>query len=285
MQSSAIYAQSDALALTPVYTHPHHAKPPTQELPWRELCRRRWRLAPDDGPALEELRAALPLPPALATWRQVYAFHHRAALPPRGPVTPTLLGPNAHRLLLAHASANGVAAWLLLGATPAGPTPALLPFRLLLQNLAHDTALIPYQRLRLVSIGAAAAAASCSMDVVDEAPPRARTISNTSVGTSLAVASSGSEGEGEEGEDVGVDVDAFFLDHEENSEEAPPLVSQQPKQAAAATAAAAKAGAGPCVVARNERRLDGAARIPWRRFNVCGCNRHVCFVAAALTGC
>lgn len=247
---------SHALVLTT--TWPLHP-PPKQELPWRELCRRRWRLAPDDGPALEELRAALPLPSALATWRQVYAFHHRAALPPRGPVTPTLLGPHAaNRLLLAHASVNGVAAWLFLGAVPAGPAPALLPFRLLLQNLAHDTALVPYQRLRLVS-------SSCSMDV-DEAPPRARAISNISVGTSLAAASSGSSGSEGEGEDADADghadVDAFFLDHEEKGDEVPPLpVSKQPKQAA-------KGGAGPCVVARNERRLDGAARIPWRRFKV-----------------
>jgi hypothetical protein len=43
----------------------------SQELPWRELCRRRWRLPSDDGPGLEELRAALLMAPTSASWREV----------------------------------------------------------------------------------------------------------------------------------------------------------------------------------------------------------------------
>ena len=213
------------------------------------------------------------------THEQVYTFHHRARLPPRGPFTPT---PCAHnRPLLAHASAHGLAAWLFLGPLPpssAAAPPPLLPFRLLLQNHGHDAALVPYQRLRLVAAATAASASAAPMDDANGAPIRgARTISALSVGTSLAASSSSSSAsEGEEGEEeaVHVDVDDFFL-HEEKGEEAPAA------PAAAVAVAAAKqqakpqrkqpkqAGAvGPCVVARNERQLEGGARIPWRRFKV-----------------
>jgi hypothetical protein len=201
---------------------------------------------------------------------QVYAFHHRARLPPRGPFTPTLLSSSATTtntpLLLAHASAHGIAAWLFLSATPStGPTPTLLPFRLLLQNHAHDAALVPYQRLRLV--------APSSPSDAKATPTRVRTISSLSVGTSHAAgssasSSSGSASDGEEAEEEEGDgsVDAFFL-NEEKGEEAPkPAKKPPPPQQLQRKPQGA--GAGPWVVARNERRLEGDARIPWRRFKV-----------------
>lgn len=214
----------------------------------------------------------MPLPPASATWRQVrsagclynafdstllmtricahpqvYTFHHRSRLSPRGPFVPTpqstIVG---NRLLLAHASSNGMAAWLFLGPLPPKPTPPLLlPFRLLLQNVAHDVACLPYQRLRLVITP------SADVTGVDGALTRARTISNVSVGTSHAAASSSGSSSSSDSDDD------FFLD--EDDEEGKGKQQQRKKHGVEA---------GPCVVACNERRLEGKERIPWRRFKV-----------------
>lgn len=218
----------------------------------------------------------------------MYAFHHRARLPPRGPFTPTPCSHhnnhnsssnnNNNRLLLAHASGNGLAAWLFLGALPSSSAATAtatgpLPLRLLLQNYAHDVALLPYQRLRLAAASSSSSASAMDVVVDGGAPThtRARTISHISAGTSLAAASSasssGSDNEGEE-EGEGGDVD-FFLDDEEKGEQ-PDAAQQQEQQQQGRRKHTHKDAhaAGPCVVARNERRLEGAARIPWRRFKV-----------------
>jgi len=168
----------------------------SQDLPWKELCRLRWKM--EDAELEETLQ-----PATMLGWRDVYV---QQALALRLPHFPNLLAVDSVTSL---GGSTGVCGWLLAGASSYIPLPspvgsstapqALLSLRLVVQNVAHDMITIPHQRFD-VHVGKQAASKQQDQKQGPRVIPT-RSISNTSSTTTASGgSSSGSDGEGEEDE-------------------------------------------------------------------------------------
>ena len=210
----------------------------------------------------------------------VYMLHLQARLAPRGPYASAspLRPPPA---CLAVGSANGVNAWLLLAprgcasggtlasqaasaflsvpassSSSSGGGCSIVSLRLLLQNATQDSVLVPFQRFRIALDDTAAAAAA--------AVRQARTISTASTATSHATASSSSSNDGssEDEED-----DRQGHHHDEGGPHCfREITAADLEHAGVALDAVAHHRAH--LIACNDVRLDGGARVPWDCFEV-----------------